>query len=169
MKTALLFALFMCAFFHNITAQQSEQDINLNVTIHQSSNLANASSGEHLNGQCSFLSGKDRKQCMANLSKEELKITFFALNSRAAKNYITELNDTEKREFLNNFTQDEWLSWWNNLDPETQKTIPMTLQEQHKQLDQRAQRSAYYLESCAVVLSRLICYAVTWASKLLLG
>lgn len=155
----ILLVIFSCVYIHGSENNvpplvfENKNNIQNNINVFP----------QNINQDCSLLTGKHLKECMACLDKQHLKTNFFKLNPRAAAYYLKNLNDEEKYEFLSHFTEDEWVSWWLSIHEKERVNLPSTKQEQLSQIYKRSAASAYYAEKCAFILTELICWILKLA------
>lgn len=99
--------------------------INLNNNNQQTANVQNANCLS-----CAQCFGTTLKECMASLSNEEFKKTFFGINAYARKEYLDNLTIKEHTDVLFRFTEQEWHEEREKLTSEQKKFLPKTIAEQ---------------------------------------
>jgi hypothetical protein len=91
---------------------------------------------------CTQLHGPEFMECMACQSSENFKKNLMACNDRMAYYYFVHLFFIEDYyEALQNFTEQEWQSFYESRQPQARENFPKTLKEQ------RAMLKALYIEA----------------------
>lgn len=79
---------------------------------------------------CSYLTGKALKDCMACQSPENFRKNLVNFNDKMAISYFLSLNINEYQQALKNFTEDQWQEFFKNRSREFQKFCPCNLNAQ---------------------------------------
>jgi len=103
--------------------------INIENNNQQETFLKNQTEPEPECLKCLQYFGSKLTECMASLSQEDFKKSFFGMNPYARKQYLLNISISEHTELCNRFTHQEWDRYYDALSPEERIFLP-TLSEQ---------------------------------------